>query len=88
MQYCTIFSSSGSEVETVQALDEDPSDSPEGTIRYNLIRGDEGKFALDDIDGVITVASGATFDYQQRSFYVLTVLRCVLGIISHSILKR
>ena len=63
----------GTEVETVTALDEDASSSPNGQIEYRIESGSQDKFEIAAQTGVITVAPGATFDREAQELYTLNV---------------
>ena len=63
----------GRNVENITAVDGDPSHTPGGIVRYRIKQGSRGKFVLDDKTGALTVAPGATFDYDIQKLYNLTV---------------
>ena len=65
-------------METVTAVDEDPSGTPGGTVRYRIMQGSRGKFVLDDKTGALTVAPGVVFDYELQNLYNLTVSNSTL----------
>ena len=63
----------GTSVETVLANDLDPDTTPNGRVVYRIVTGSQDKFSLDPDDGEITVAPGATFDYNVQKRYTMRV---------------
>jgi hypothetical protein len=61
---------SGTSVLTATATDPDIT----GTLSYSIIGGNTGNaFAIDSATGIVTVASGATIDYETLANYTLTI---------------
>ena len=66
----------GTSVVQVDAKDLDPSNSANGQIAsYRIDSGALGKFRMNPQTGLITVADGATFDYDRTKQYYLKVSR-------------
>ena len=59
----------------VTALDNDPPYSNNGIVRYSIPPGSgtDGKFEIDSVTGVITVADRTTFDYSVKNQYIFPV---------------
>ena len=63
----------GTSVETVLAHDLDPDTGPNGKVLYRIITGAQDKFIIGESNGLISVAPGATFDYNLQRNYTLKV---------------
>ena len=67
---------SGTEVITVTAIDEDPPTSANGVVRYRIIdspNNADDAFDIDGSTGTITVAPGTVFDFDTIDQYTLNV---------------
>ncbi|XP_074648131.1 cadherin-87A-like isoform X2 [Tubulanus polymorphus] len=58
----------------VTATDLDPPRSSNGDVSYRIESGSLGKFVIDQKSGEIRTANEATFDYDSRKQYILTVI--------------
>ena len=65
--------SPGTVVETVRATDADAPSSLNGKVKFRIITGAQDKFALNPSTGIMTVAPDATFDYDVKNLYEMTV---------------
>jgi len=57
----------------VRATDADAPSSLNGQVKFRIITGAQDKFALNPTSGVMTVAPDATFDYDVKKLYEMTV---------------
>ena len=64
---------SGSQLIRVEAIDKDAS-SPFNRVFYRIERGAQDKFLVDAETGIISLAPGATLDYNEKTYHALEVI--------------